>query len=113
MARCTSFTEITRRVAGLLGGCLLLSGCLAPFMRQPEPVPVLGGDVLVQPPSALERRSGSLWRNNVSANFLFTDVRASMPGDLLTVLVFEDDSGAKEAATDTKNKASVLEGISE
>jgi flagellar L-ring protein precursor FlgH len=113
MARCTSSTEHARRVAPLLAGCLLLSGCLAPFMRQPEPVPVLGGDVLVQPPSALERRSGSLWRNNVSANFLFTDVRASMPGDLLTVLVFEDDSGAKEAATDTKNKASVLEGISE
>ena len=113
MARCTSSTERARRAAVLLGGCLLLSGCLAPFARQPEPVPVLGGDVLVQPPSALERRSGSLWRNNVSANFLFTDVRASMPGDLLTIVVSEDDSGTKAAETDTKNKAGVLEGITQ
>jgi len=113
MARCMSSTERAGRLLTLLGGCLLLSGCLAPWQRHPDPVPVLGGVELVQPPSPLEKRSGSLWRNNVSANFLFTDVRAAMPGDLLTVLVFEDDSGAKEAATDTSNKATILENIAE
>lgn len=79
--------------------------------RQPERVPYLGGETIVQPPSEIQRTSGSLWRNNVSANYLFSDVRASNTGDLLTVLVVESDSGAKEAATETSNEASVLEGI--
>lgn len=121
MARCPSSTERAGRVlrswpagganALLLCASLALGGCLAPWARQPEPVPNLGGQVLVQPASPLERRSGSLWRNNVPANFLFTDVRAAMTGDLLTVVVVENDSGAKEAATETNNEASVLEGI--
>lgn len=80
---------------------------------QREPVPVLGGETLVMPASPLERKTGSLWRDNVSANFPFTDVVASLPGDLLTVLVFEDDSGAKTATTETSEEASVLEGISQ
>jgi flagellar L-ring protein precursor FlgH len=112
MARSTSRTERAGHAALLAGG-LLLCGCLAPFTHQPEPVPVLGGEVLVQPPSPLEAKTGSLWRNNVSANFLFTDVRASMPGDLLTIVVSEDDSGTKAAETDTKNKATILEGITQ
>lgn len=113
MARCTSSTERALRRALPLAAGVLLSGCLAPWMRQPQQVPDLGGQVLVQPPSALEQRTGSLWRNNVSANFLFTDVRASNVGDLLTIVVAEDDSGTKAAETDTKNKASVLEGITD
>jgi len=112
MARCTSSTERTAR-AVLAVASLLASGCLGPMFRKPEPVPDLGGVVLVQPPNALERRAGSLWRSNVSANYLFTDVRATDVGDLITVLVFEDDSGAKQAATETSNEASVLEGVSQ
>ena len=92
---------------------LLLGGCLGPAFRQPEPVPLLGGVTLVQPPTALEKRNGSLWRANVSANYLFSDVRAANTGDLLTVLVFEDDSGAKSADTSTENTASITEGISQ
>lgn len=92
-------------------GALALPGCAQWRRLHAEPVPVLGGEVLVQPPSALERRTGSLWRANVSANYPFTDVRASLPGDLLTVVIFEDDSGAKEAATDTESTASVLESL--
>lgn len=111
MARSSSSTE--RLLGALLAACAAtaLSGCLAGLNRQPAEVPLLGGETLVQPPSPLEKRSGSLWRNNVPANFLFTDVRATNTGDLLTVLVFEDDSGAKEATTETSNEASVLEGI--
>jgi len=132
MARFTSFTDVRlgfadhdrreeRRVFSskclhgallLVGGSVLLSGCLLGGMnRQPDRVPYLGGETIVQPPSPIEKRSGSLWRNNVSANYLFSDVRASNTGDLLTVLVVENDSGAKEATTETSNEASVLEGI--
>jgi flagellar L-ring protein precursor FlgH len=122
MARLSSRTERAARAAtaratmALAAAALasvVLTGCLGPMFRQPEPVPYLGGQVLVQPPSPLERRSGSLWRNNVSANYLFTDVKATNVGDLLTVVVYESDSGAKEATTETSNQASVLEGISQ
>lgn len=111
MARFTSSTEPLGGALLAAVASVLLSGCLAGLNRQTEKVPYLGGEPIVQPASPLERRSGSLWRNNVSANFLFTDVRATSTGDLLTVLVFEDDSGTKEAATETSNEASVLEGI--
>jgi len=106
-----SSTDRGGALLALVAAGVVLSGCLAPWARKPEPVPNLGGEVLVQPASPLERRNGSLWRNNVPANFLFTDVRAALTGDLLTVVVIENDSGAKEAATETSNKASVLEGI--
>ena len=111
MERFPSFTELARHGAALATGALLLSGCLGPMFRQPEPVPLLGGETLTQPPTALEKRSGSLWRANVSANYLFTDVKAANTGDLLTILVFENDSGAKAAGTSTENKASIIEGI--
>ncbi len=114
MARFSSSTERSLRALALLAATVAsvgLTGCLGPMFRQPEPVPYLGGEVLVQPASPLERRSGSLWRNNVSANYLFSDVKPSNTGDLLTVLVLESDSGAKEATTETTNEASVLEGI--
>lgn len=113
MARFPSSTELARRASALVGASLLLTGCLGPMFRQPEPVPYLGGETLVQPPTALEKRSGSLWRANVSANYLFTDVKAANTGDLLTVLVFENDSGAKAADTATENKASIMEGITQ
>lgn len=111
MARSRSFTDLARSGAALASAGLLLSGCLGPMFRQPEPVPYLGGETLVQPPTTLERRSGSLWRSNVSANYLFTDVKASNTGDLVTVLVFEDDSGAKAADTSTENTATIMEGV--
>jgi flagellar L-ring protein precursor FlgH len=63
------------------------------------------------PPRA--RQTGSLWRENVSANYLFSDVRARYPGDLLTVLVVEDASGSKAAETSSKTKTSVAESITE
>jgi flagellar L-ring protein precursor FlgH len=113
MARFRSFTDRYARCCALAAAALLLSGCLGPMFRKPEPVPYLGGETLVQPPTALEKRTGSLWRANVSANYLFTDVKAANTGDLLTILVFEDDSGAKAADTATENKASIMEGITQ
>jgi flagellar L-ring protein precursor FlgH len=102
---------LLRRSAALAAAALLMSGCLGPMFRQPEPVPILGGETLTQPPTALEKRAGSLWRANVSANYLFSDVRAGNVGDLLTIVVAESDSGAKSADTATENTASIVEGI--
>jgi hypothetical protein len=69
MARFTSSTERPCGVLLLAGASVLLSGCLLGGMnRQPERVPYLGGETIVQPPSPIEKRRGSLWRNHVSAN---------------------------------------------
>ena len=113
MERFPSFTDLLRCGAAMATGALLLSGCLGPAFRKPEPVPLPGGETFTQPPTALEKRTGSLWRANVSQNYLFSDVKAANTGDLLTILVFENDSGAKAADTSTESKATVLEGITQ
>jgi flagellar L-ring protein precursor FlgH len=91
----------------VLGALALLAGGCGRFYLHNEPV-LQGAELAVPPPSARARQTGSLWRENVSANFLFSDVRARFPGDLLTVLVVEDASGSKEAATSTKTNTDVF-----
>ena len=58
-------------------------------------------------------RTGSLWRDNVSANYLFSDVKARYPGDLITIVVSEDASGSKDAETATKTKTAVSGSLTE
>jgi len=78
-----------------------------------EPVPLLGGEPIVPPATHLERRAGSLWRDNVSANFPFSDATAMLPGDLLTIVISEDDSGSNTADTDTSSDAKVFGNLPE
>jgi len=49
----------------------------------------------------------------VSANYIFADVKARYPGDLVTVVVSESDSGSKDAETSSKTKTSVSGSLSE
>jgi flagellar L-ring protein precursor FlgH len=84
----------------------LASGC-GRFYLNNQPV-IQEGIVAVPPPSPRARQTGSLWRENVSANFVFSDVRARYPGDLLTILVVEDAAGSKDAETSTKTDTSVF-----
>ncbi len=86
------------------------SGCASPFFEHKIQTPT-GGQVLLSPTATPDRRSGSLWRTSSNSAFEFTDDRAARPGDLLTVLVVEDDSGQKSASTDTKSESAVLEGF--
>ncbi len=74
---------------------------------------VRGGAVALPPAPSQATRSGSLWRDNVSANFLFSDVKARYPGDLLTVVVSETASGSKDAETSSKTKTSVSGSLSQ
>ncbi len=101
-----------RRAVGvaLLAAALAgAAGCALPFQRTIQP-PV-GGQVFVPPPTPDARREGSLWRPEATNAFEFTDDTAVRAGDLLTVLVTEDDSGTKSASTATESESEVLESI--
>jgi flagellar L-ring protein precursor FlgH len=74
---------------------------------------VHGGAVAVPAVPAEAARTGSLWRDHVAANFLFADVKARYPGDLLTIVVSETASGSKDAETSTKTKTTVSGSLSE
>lgn len=117
MASSSSRSETARRAApharALLGLALAALGAGCTLFHKDEPVPLLGGEVLVPPASALDRRTGSLWRNNVSANYPFSDATAKLPGDLLTVVISEDDSGSNAADTDTSSDAKVFGNLPE
>jgi flagellar L-ring protein precursor FlgH len=78
------------------------------LMHQPTHLPVAGGEPIIPPPGPIARHTGSLWRDNDSANFPFSDARAQFPGDLLTILILENDQGSKTADTNTKTDTSVL-----
>jgi flagellar L-ring protein precursor FlgH len=84
-------------------GAMYLSG--TPRIDRPE--------IAATAPTTRQQQTGSLWRDNVSANYLFTDVKAHFPGDLLTVLVVEDSSGSKAAATSTTTDTSVFGNLTE
>jgi flagellar L-ring protein precursor FlgH len=88
---------------------VVCSGCL----HRDVPVPVLGGEAVIPPATAAARREGSLWRDNVSANFPFSDATAMLPGDLLTVVITENDSGTNAADTDTESESKVFGNLPE
>ena len=100
---------LARRVAVLLAACLT-SGCVSMYLRHD---PAAATPSVPPPPSPLAKATGSLWRDEVSANYLFTDTRARFPGDLLTIVVAENSAGLKEADTSTSTKTDVSGSIDE
>jgi flagellar L-ring protein precursor FlgH len=100
--------------AGVLAAAVLAvcgSGCGSFYLLR-DPV-MTGGEAAIAPPSSRARTTGSLWRDQVSANYMFTDARARFPGDLLTIVIAETASGSKEADTSTSTKTNVLLSIAE
>ncbi len=95
-------------VALLAAAACLASGCVQMYLKkdplptEPPPPPA---------PSPLQRTSGSLWRDEVSANYLFTDVKARFAGDLLTIVITEDASGSKAADTSTSTDTEVFASL--
>ncbi len=102
-----------RRVLGLalVACCALAAGCGKVYLDN-SPV-VRGGAIAIPPPSAQARATGSLWRDDVGGNFLFSDVKARALGDLLTIIVLEDATGSKDAETSTSTKTSVSGSLKE
>src|SRR5262245_14203970 len=85
-------------VLALVVVVLLTSGCLSMVLRH-DPLPTAPPPP--PPPSPRAKATGSLWRDDVSANYLFSDTRAHFAGDLLTIVITETASGSKEATTST------------
>ncbi len=99
-------------VAGLVVLASLTSGCMQMYMKKEKPVE----ELRVPPPppaSPRAKATGSLWRDDVSANYLFADTRARFPGDLLTIVISEDASGLKEADTSTSTETEVSGSLDE
>ena len=114
--RSSSSTERRAAARGLgiaaLALCATLgSGCAKIYLDN-SPV-VRGGMIAVPPPSAQALATGSLWRDGVNSNFLFSDVKARSLGDLLTVVVLEDATGSKDAETSTSTKTAVSGSLTE
>jgi flagellar L-ring protein FlgH len=117
MASCWS--RSSRRRPGAAAGTLVLltavavgtSGCLQMYLKKPAE-PVLA---MVPPPVPSPRAAatGSLWRDDVSANYLFADTRARFPGDLLTIVITEDSSGSKQADTSTSTETEIFANLEE
>ncbi len=97
------------RVMALAACAVVVGGC-GHFYLDNSPV-VRGGAIAVPPPSKLALATGSLWRDDVGGNFLFSDVKARALGDLLTVVVLENATGSKQAETSTATKTSVAESV--
>lgn len=104
-------TERRALAAALVVAGMGASGCGAMYLNNAPAN--MRSDVATAAPSPRQQQTGSLWRDNVSANYLFTDVKAHFPGDLLTVVVIEDSSGSKEAATSTSTDTSVFGNLEE
>ena len=109
MAKCWFITDRGRPAVAICVLAVAASGCMDLFAA--KPAPVVGGHAVIPPPTLLEQRAGSLWRDHASGNLPFADVRARYPGDLLTVLVTEDDSGVKEAVTKSARESNVLASL--
>lgn len=100
---------VARLAVGMLAAVVgLVSGC-AQVYRRHEPRPVEPPPVTVPAPPA--RATGSLWRDDVSGNYLFADVKARFAGDLLTIVITEDASGSKAAETSTATDTEVFASL--
>ena len=88
----------------LLVALVLVGGCMK-SMRPLPPPPDLA--MPASPPPA----NGSLWHSELSSNYLFGDVRARFPGDLLTIVVAESAAGKKSASTDGTRESSVSASV--
>src|SRR5438552_2950254 len=91
-------------VIAIVAAVCLTSGCMQMYLRKP---PLNTAQPPPPPPSPLAKATGSLWRDDVSSNYLFTDVRARFAGDLITIVITEDASGSKEADTSTSTDTEV------
>ncbi len=90
--------------ATVLLATLLAPGCLKPL--RPLPPPPDTALIAPAPPA-----NGSIWHSELSSNYLFGDVRARFPGDLLTIVVAEAASGKKAASTDGTRESSISASV--
>src|SRR5262245_43263184 len=113
MASSSSNAERVRRAAvvallAVMATCT--SGCLSMYLRR-DPLPPAPPPP--PPPWPRAKATGSLWRDDVSANYLFSDTRAHFAGDLLTIVITESSSGSKEATTSTSTESEIFANLEE
>ena len=85
----------------------VLEGCISRPRPPRVPPPRPEAPIVAPAPPA----NGSLWRPERAENYPFLDVRAHFPGDLLTVLVSEQSTGKKDAATQATADTSISANV--
>jgi len=111
MASCSSSAKLWARRSAVLvvaAASCLLSGCLEMYLKK-EPLHTLPPPP--PPASPRAKATGSLWRDDVSANYLFADTKARFAGDLLTIVITEDSQGSKAADTNTKTETEIFASL--
>jgi flagellar L-ring protein precursor FlgH len=91
---------------------LLLFGCSELEFQRAKEKPFLVDEVYLSPRQGKEERApGSLWREDSYMNFFFTDQRAKMRGDIITVRIVEVSQASEKATTDTSRSSNLEAGI--
>lgn len=104
-------TEEQRKTFTMGGGTELARGQLANLGSASSPFSV--NDRAIVSPSLQAQFSSnpSLWPDQIQGNFIFNDLRAYNPMDILTVTINDSTIGSKRGDTQTKSEFDVLAGI--
>ncbi len=90
----------------LCSGCVLPTAYEAAMKREPILLPAAPPE-----PAPAPAAPGSIWPGATSNNLLFTDRKARLVGDIVTIVIDEKTEGENNANTETKREASTAAGI--
>jgi flagellar L-ring protein precursor FlgH len=96
-------TMILVTLLNFLGGCSWVSPTVTKTSSPPEAATM---------PQVSQTTSGSLWNDNGEFARLYSDLRASRVGDIVTIRVTETASGAKTATTKTSKDSALDDSFS-
>jgi flagellar L-ring protein FlgH len=105
----TPYAWISRAITFLVLGCVVtLIGCAGDRLRSHQPRQMMQAYPSPPPPPPVD---GSVYRDGAPLAMLFTDQKARVIGDLVTVNIVEVASASKEATTQTGHSSSVSAGV--
>jgi flagellar L-ring protein precursor FlgH len=106
----TPYAWISKAITVLFLGCIVtLAGCAGDPLRSHQPRQPL--QAYPSPPPPPPPVDGSVYRDGAPLAMLFTDQKARVIGDLVTVNIVEVASASKEATTQTGRSSSVSAGV--
>jgi flagellar L-ring protein precursor FlgH len=93
---------------------VITTGCsTTDYMSHIKDVPFEIDDVYRQlpPKPRVAHEDGSIWQAESATGFLYTDLRATRIGDIITIKIIEATSASEKAITDLKRTGNTKHGI--